>query len=298
MAATEGWPRAGNERLPRSSDVPDSVAAGAAPSTPLRSPGAAPHTPGARASPPRGRSCVGGGWGWGGDGCSSTILGLGRPHPHPSDTGPSGAQGEAGAPCAPCPRGRRGESLLLRTSGLCLGSPASRRRGEANSGRREGAGREPAPESQSAASRAGWGLSPETDPLTASGNGSLPCAQSSKTSTLHRLFPAGRNRRQSPPGKLRPEVWAPEGSRVHLAYQFRSCASRDLPSGPRVLPARTAPACSPQPAEGASRCERDTGVRDPGVLGTQVARRTQLNGPKRVANTAPALHPLQRDLGP
>lgn len=34
------------------------------------------------------------------------------------------------------------------------------------------------------------------------------------------------------------------------------------------------------------------------MLGTQVARRTQLNGPKRVTNTAPGLHPLQRDVGP
>lgn len=32
-------------------------------------------------------------------------------------------------------------------------------------------------------------------------------------------------------------------------------------------------------------------MRGTGVLGTQVARRTQLNGPKRVANTAPGLHP-------
>lgn len=36
----------------------------------------------------------------------------------------------------------------------------------------------------------------------------------------------------------------------------------------------------------------------PGVLGIQVVWRTKLNGPKRVANTAQGLHPLQRDLGP
>lgn len=35
-----------------------------------------------------------------------------------------------------------------------------------------------------------------------------------------------------------------------------------------------------------------------GVLATQLARRTRLHGPKRVAITAPGLHPLQRDQGP
>lgn len=116
------------------------------------------------------------------------------------------------APSAPCPKGRHGESLLLRISALCLGSPASGRRREPSSGRQEGAGREPEPESQSVASQAGWGHSPETDPLTAGRKGSLPRAQSSKTSTLHRIFPARKNSRQSLLGKLRPEVWAPEGS--------------------------------------------------------------------------------------
>ena len=46
------------------------------------------------------------------------------------------------------------------------------------------------------------------------------------------------------------------------------------------------------------RCERDTGVWDPGLLGIQVVRRTQLNGPKRVANTAQGWHPLQKGLVP
>ena len=43
---------------------------------------------------------------------------------------------------------------------------------------------------------------------------------------------------------------------------------------------------------------RDTGVWDPGVLGIQVVRRAQLNGPKRVANTAQGWHPLRKGLVP
>lgn len=35
-----------------------------------------------------------------------------------------------------------------------------------------------------------------------------------------------------------------------------------------------------------------------GVLGTEVARRTQLHGPTRVSMTAPGWLPLQRDQGP
>lgn len=132
--------------------------------------------------------------------------------------------------------------------GLSLGSPASGRRREPRSGRREGAGKEPAPESQSGEpgpEATFWG----NRPSPAGGKRSLPRAQSSKTSTPPRIFPARRNRRRTVLGKLRPEVWATEGSwgervRVHFAYQFCSCACRDLPSGPRALPAHTTLACN------------------------------------------------------
>ena len=83
-----------------------------------------------------------------------------HPHPHPRGAGPPRARGETRvrrrenaphqrAPGAPCPRGRRRESLLLRTPGLSLGTPTSRRRREPRRGRREGAGKKPEPESQS-----------------------------------------------------------------------------------------------------------------------------------------------------
>lgn len=95
--------------------------------------------------------------------------------------------------------------------GLSLGSPASGRRREPRSGRREGAGKERAPESQSGEpgpEATFWG----NRPSPAGGKRSLPRAQSSKTSTPPRIFPARRNRRQTVLGKLRPEVWATEGS--------------------------------------------------------------------------------------
>lgn len=77
---------------------------------------------------------------------------------------------------------------------------------------------------------------------------------------------------------MSPTNFAPTGAAISLL-------------APRPCP-RITLACSRDLAEGAPRCEQDTGV-----LGTQVARRLQLNGPRRVANTALGLHPLQRDPG-
>lgn len=84
--------------------------------------------------------------------------------------------------------------------------------------------------------------------------------------------------------------------RVLVACQVCSCACRACPPGPRASPAHTTLACSRDLAQGTPRCERDTGVWDPGLLGIQVVRRNQLNGPKRVANTAQGWRPLQKGL--
>lgn len=127
----------------------------------------------------------------------------------------------------------------------------------------------------------------------------MALAQSSETSMLPRLFSARGNGRRPLLGKLRPEVWATVGSwgvgvQVHIASQFYACVVSRHPFWPQGL----ALAKDLGYSGGAPRCERDTGVRDPGVPGTQVAWRTQLNGLKKVANTAQGLRLLQRDLGP
>lgn len=78
-------------------------------------------------------------------------------------------RGDQRAPCTPGPRGQRGESLL-HISGPCVGYPASPRRREPRSRRQEGAGSEPAPESQSREPRRAETFS-YTDPLAARGKG-------------------------------------------------------------------------------------------------------------------------------
>lgn len=160
LAVHEGWPRVSNGRLPAPSVTTSwTLPARAAPCLRSRGQRALPaHTPCAGRLLPENAGELGVGERGDGD-SSSTSLGLRRLHPHPGGAGPWELQARwrhravrtrigQRAPCAPSPTGRCGESLL-RISGLCLGSPASPRRPEPRSGRREGTGRDPAPESLS-----------------------------------------------------------------------------------------------------------------------------------------------------
>lgn len=151
LAVHEGWPRVSNGRLPAPSVTTSwTLPARAAPGLRSRGQRALPaHTPCAGRLLPENAGELGVGERGDGD-SSSTSLGLRRLHPHPGGAGPWELQARwrhravrtrigQRAPCAPSPTGRCGESLL-RISGLCLGSPASPRRPEPRSGRREGSG--------------------------------------------------------------------------------------------------------------------------------------------------------------
>lgn len=161
LAANEGWPRAGNGRLPAFSGTFRTLPARAAPCL---------HRGGQRALPPH-TQCAGRllpedagvlGVGEDGDGdCLSTILGLGRPHPHSGCTraswnsrrGGGAALGEHASASGPltlrAPGAAAGDVFSSASRASAVGSPASPRSRQQLCGLWEGAGRETAPESQS-----------------------------------------------------------------------------------------------------------------------------------------------------
>lgn len=174
--------------------------------TPRWSAGAPRTHPVRRASPPRGRSSVGGG------GRRGPLLSLHHPRawaaPPPPRLYPGLVELQArpgrGAvrtrlgqrvPCTPSPRGRRGRSLFLRISGLYCRVPckpasagaALRTLGGGGEGDSARITKPPAPPGRDS-------LIKPTLSRRAK-NGSLPGAQSSKTSRPPRIIPARRNSR-------------------------------------------------------------------------------------------------------
>ena len=220
----------------------------------------------------------------------STVLGLGRPHPHPRSArcGPGGNAARGQAPPAP---GGCGESLL-RSSGRRLGCPAARRRRGQRSGSPAGAGREPAPGSQSG-EPGGEEKFSETDPRRRPDRG-LGSRSALRAPKAAGVIPAGRNGRRAllRNRTQRSGLPGPPGVRgASLAGQLRPCAGRGLRPGPRALP-------RPRrwPAAGTRRRGRP-GVRDRQVCGAEACWGPRWLGERsetvrRGSQTPPRARPL------
>lgn len=195
-----------------------------------------------------------------------------RPHPHPAAPGLPELGGRVRvrrrenaphqrAPRRPLPQGPPRESLL-RTPGVSLGTPTSRRRREPPRGRGR-AGKEPAPESQSGEPGPGP-LGIQTDTLTGLQKEATSLNRRKTSSEPPEYFLLERNE-SSVPVKQR-LAWAPRVSperrgaeSCRLAKSAPAQCRACLLHSPRPQPYTTSSECLQQDlAEGTPGCEKAT----------------------------------------